>query len=567
MYVLILMLGGNKMKSVLFHAAILSVLFLPVEILAQCETSRVSVGPGGVESNGFSRASSISLNGRYVAFHSEADNLVAGDTNGAEDIFVHDRQTGTTARVSVSSLGVEGNDDSLCPFITPDGQFVVFYSYADNLVTGDNNGYADVFVHDRLLGTTTRASVNAYGQESTNGGARPSISADGRYVAFETSAGNLVSGDTNGCSDIFVHDRQTGGIVRVSVDSLGGESNDASYWSSISPNGRYVAFESYADNLVPNDTNWEQDIFVHDVVTGETFRASVSSTGEEAKLYSQRPSMASDGSVAFYSQADNLVSGDTKGWRDVFVHNVISKETVRVSVDSAGAQGNKDSTVAALSSDGSRVVFLSSASNLVSGETNKADDIFLHDMDTGMTVRMSLDSSGVQADYASKAGASISPDGQYVAFSSWATNLVDGDTNMKEDVFVRCGRSLSADTHLLHETGGTVNFTIDAGASNGNRNYLIMGSVTPSGLGIWLSSYTIALPLEWDIFTDFVLTFLNTPAFSSFLGKLDAAGEGTAQINSPALPAGVVGVRMYFAYCLNGPFNYVSNPVLVEIVP
>jgi Tol biopolymer transport system component len=151
----------------------------------------------------------ISADGRFVAFWSNADNLVVGDTNGASDVFVHDRETGVTERISVDSAGNQGNNDSLEPAISADGRFVAFLSGADNLVSGDTNGNLDIFVHDRETDVTERVSVDSVGNQGNNHSLEPAISADGRFVAFRSYANNLVPGDTNSTADVFVHDRKT----------------------------------------------------------------------------------------------------------------------------------------------------------------------------------------------------------------------------------------------------------------------------------------------------------------------------------------------------------------------
>ncbi len=403
---------------------------------AKGDTVRASLDSSGNEGNSNSYDPSISSDGRYVAFSSDASNLVTGDTNGRTDIFVHDFQTGETVRVSVDSSGNESNRKSEFPSISSNGRYVAFSSYANNLVTGDTNGVSDVFVHDLQTGETARVSVDSSGNEGNSYSGSPSISSDGRYVAFSSYASNLVTGDTNGNWDVFVHDLQTGETVRVSVDSSGNEGNSDSYDPSISSDGRYVAFVSDASNLVTGDTNGVRDIFVHDLQTGETVRVSVDSSGNEGNSDSYSPSISSDGRyVAFESDASNLVTGDTNGIFDIFVHDLQTGETVRVSVDSSGNEGNSNSYDPSISSDGRYVAFVSDASNLVTGDTNGVRDIFVHDLQTGETVRVSVDSSGNESNSDSHYP-SISSDGRYVAFESDASNLVTGDTNGSLDVFV-----------------------------------------------------------------------------------------------------------------------------------
>ncbi len=404
-------------------------------------TTRVSVDSSGNEGDSYSgdtSLSSISGDGRYVAFDSYASNLVAGDTNGYNDVFVHDRQTGLTTRVSVDSAGNEGDAASYSPSISADGRYVAFYSYAANLAAGDNNSSYDVFVHDRQTGQTTRVSVDSAGNEGNASSYNATISADGRYVAFESWASNLVAGDNGDILDVFVHDRQTGQTTRVSVDSAGNQGDGHSFWPSLSADGRYVAFSSYATNLVAGDNNGTLgDVFVHDRQTGQTTRVSVDSAGTQADGESAFPSISADGRyVAFYSYAGNLVAGDNNGVSDVFVHDRQTGQTTRVSVDSAGNEGNGSSYDPSISADGRYVAFDSDATNLVAGDTNGFQENFLHDRQTGQTIRLSVDSAGNEVN-AGSWYPSISADGRYVVFPSYASNLVPGDTNGMADVFVR----------------------------------------------------------------------------------------------------------------------------------
>jgi Tol biopolymer transport system component len=399
-------------------------------------TERMSVDSSGAQGNGSSFDVSISADGRHVAFASASSNLVSGDTNGVQDVFVRDRQGGTTQRVSVDSSGAQGNGNSSDTSISADGRYVAFRSAASNLVSGDTNEDLDVFVHDRQNGTTERVSIRPGGAQGNGHSYYPSISTDGRYVAFWSYA-SLVAGDTNGTWDIFVRDRQDGTTERVSVDSFGTEGDGTSLLPSISGDGRHVAFESVATNLVSGDSNQSEDVFVRDRQGGTTERVSLGSSGEEGDDNSGSPSITADGRyVAFESLAMNLVSGDTNGAQDIFVRDRQGGTTERVSVDSSGAQGNSSSYSPAISADGRYVAFYSLADNLVDGDTNVQWDVFVHDRQSGMTECASLDSLGNQADGNSDDPA-ISADGRYVVFKSEARNLVSGDTNMRQDVFLR----------------------------------------------------------------------------------------------------------------------------------
>jgi hypothetical protein len=284
-------------------------------------TERVSLSSSGAEANADSWLPSISPDGRFVAFSSIATNLVPGDTNGQLDVFVRDLQTNTTERVSLSSSGAEANADSWYPSISSDGRFVAFYTSATNLVPGDTNGSEDVLVRDLQTNTTERVSLSSSGAEANTDSWDPSISSDGRFVAFHTSATNLVPGDTNGSDDVFVRDLQTNTTERVSLSSSDAEANSSSSLPSISSDGRFVAFYTWATNLVPGDTNGSDDVLVRDLQTNTTERVSLSSSGAEANTDSWDPSISPDGRfVAFSSNATNLVADDTNGYADVFVH-------------------------------------------------------------------------------------------------------------------------------------------------------------------------------------------------------------------------------------------------------
>ena len=424
---------------------------LPLTAAVTTPVVRVSVASDGSQAIGNSDTPALSDSGRFAAFESDASNLVPGDTNNSRDIFVHDTQTGTTSRVSVASDGTQATSYSSTPVLSGDGRYVAFESDASNLVPGDTNNSRDIFVHDTQTGTTSRADVASDGtQASTStdlyGTASPAISGDGRYVAFWSWATNLVPGDTNGYPDVFVHDMQTGTTVRVSVASNGTQANGASdnETSALSSDGRYVVFESDASNLVPGDTNNAGDIFVHDMQTGTTVRVSVASNGTQANSYSTWPAISGNGRyVAFESAASNLVPGDTNKANDIFVHDMQTGTTVRVSVASNGTQGNAGkpygygSEFPVISDDGRYIAFTSESTNLVPGDTNKIADVFVHDMQTGTTSRVNVTSSGAQSNGDIGAVAALSGGGGYVSFSSDAPNLVPGDTNNDLDVFLR----------------------------------------------------------------------------------------------------------------------------------
>jgi Tol biopolymer transport system component len=340
---------------------------------------------------------------------------------------LRDRLTGAITLVSVATSG-GGTDDSFDPTISADGRYVVFQSFASNLVDGDANGERDVFLRDTVQNTTIRVSVSDDESEA-NSSSRGSISANGKYVAFQSYASNLVAGDTNGDDDIFVRDLTAGTTVRVTVnsDEVQLDSQGAKN-PVVSDDGRYIAYESKSPELVANDTNGKEDIFLRDQVAGTTVRLSVGPNGEEADGPSYEVSMSSDGKyVAFESNATNLVANDTNGARDIFVRNMTTGTTTLVSRSTEGVIGDGASDDVHISDNGKYLVFESDATNLVAGDTNTQQDAFLHHRITGVTTRVSINSSGVEGNCSSDNPA-VSNTGGDVAFQSSASNLASVNT-------------------------------------------------------------------------------------------------------------------------------------------
>ncbi|MHB1390613.1 MAG: TolB family protein [Thermoleophilia bacterium] len=374
------------------------------------KTVCVSSDSSDVQGNQDSGKPDISADGRLVVFDSSASNLVADDTNNqcvlasginvnCVDVFLKDTETGVTTRLSTSAANVQGDRESTEPVISDDGRFVAFKSAATNLVPGDGNGAVDIFLKDTQSGAIQLVSTNAAGAAADAGSTHAAISADGRFVAFSSTANNLVPDDTNGQMDVFVKDTKSGAISRVSTGAAGQEGDNASGFSAVtvSSDGRFVAFESAADNLVPGDTNGKRDIFVKDTQTGALTRASVDAAGSEGVEDSYNcVSISGDGRlVVFRSDASNLVPGDTNARPDIFLKDMQSGAIKRISTDSAGAQANSGSEFAAISDDGGWVAFDSAATNLISGDTNGKQDIFLKDNYSGATTRVSTSTSEV----------------------------------------------------------------------------------------------------------------------------------------------------------------------------
>ncbi len=474
------------------------------------QSQRVSVTSTAGQADLGGVAAAISWDGRYVAFESRATNLVANDTNGDFDIFVHDGQTGTTDRVSISTGGVEGNGDSLDPQISSNGRYVVFDSAASNLVSGDGNGAYDVFLRDLKGGTTERVSLDSTGKEGNDASRHPAVSMGGRYVAFVSSATNLVTGDTNGLADVFVRDRQAGTTERVSVDSSGKQTDGASTTCAISSDGRFVAFASAGTNLVSGDTNGTFDVFVRDRTSATTELVSVSSSWVQGDAASLDPSLSADGRfVAFDSAATNLVSGDTNGYYDVFVRDRAVGATARASVDSSGGQGDDASKYPAICGDGHVVVFSSLATNLVPNDSNARYDVFTRDV-SGTTERVSVDTNGAQGNDVSVLPA-ISSDGRFVAFESGSTNLVSSDTNAAYDVFVHGPYLTLEATPPSPPAGAKLTFTTWTGLQqapsllalvdvNGTPTFMPAALMTFDPNGLWEVTTYVPAGLAGNVF-------------------------------------------------------------------
>lgn len=426
-------------------------------------TERVSISSSGQQGNDISGRFSrpdVSAVGRFAAFDSQASTLVARDTNGTTvDVFLRNRKTGKTTLVSVDSLGRQGNSSSQRPAISANGRFIAFDSSAA-LVPDDTNQVLDVYLRDRRARTTTRVSVAADGSQGNASSFWPAISANGRFVAFVSDATNLVPDKTTSQREVYVKDVQTGAIERVSLADDDSESNSSASPGDISGDGRFVAFGSFASNLVPGDTNGAFDVFVRDRTLGTTERVSVSSSETEGDAASFSPSINGNGRfVAFSSEATNLVPMDLNGQRDIFVRDRQTGTTERVSVSSSGAEGNGQSDGPGIrgglsfgpdiSADGRFVTFDSISTNLVPGDTNTCDpfyqnppgicpDVFVRDRTAGTTVRASVASDGTQGNRASTDPA-ISANGLVVTFFSSASNLVPGDTNTCPPIFPAAG--------------------------------------------------------------------------------------------------------------------------------
>lgn len=399
----------------------------------------------GVQANDLSTKPSTSADGRYVAFVSMADNLVADDTGGNTNVYVHDRQTGQTTLISrATNTTPAGLSNS--PSISADGRYVAFESVAANLVDDDANGTTDIFVYDRVMDRMTLVTRHSDGTQANSWSIHPAISGNGQLVTFVSTADNLVDEEAICCMQVYLHNLQTGETSLVSQNAKGKPGYDDSTYPALSADGRYVVFESGATNLVDErDENgggvMGSDVFVYDIQTTELSRISRHTDGTQGDNASVLPNISADGQfVSFQSFATNLIDQDLNGVADIFVHDRKTGETTLVSRHSDGTIADSWSSSNTISGDGRFVVFESWASNLVDDDQNEAVDIFSHDRLTGSTVLVSRHSNGTQGNNGNQPQLSVpsvavSAFGEVVIFESYATNLIDNDLNEAGDIF------------------------------------------------------------------------------------------------------------------------------------
>jgi WD40-like Beta Propeller Repeat len=392
---------------------------------------RVSVSGKGAEGNGDSGPPRLSADGRFTAFVSAASNLVAGDSNGFDDIFVHDAVTGTTTRASVASNGAQPNADSSSPAISGDGRFVVFLSQATNLVAGSSNGGMNVFLRDLTTRRTTCVNLTPTGAQSAQGASDPAISLDGNSIAFTSFASDLVSDDTNGLSDVFVMNRQTHAIERASLSFSGAQTTTGnSSQPSLSADGRFVAFISTDPNMTPG-SNANANVYLRDRVEGTTVIVSRTGGGLSANRDCAAPAISADGRfVAFQSAATNIDGSGNGATNGVFIYDVQAHQVERVSL-APGTNGipTTDCLAPSVSSDGRFVAFYFNDTG------NDQNTIWVRDRTLAATA--AIDPAGIgfaRADGTSRP--SISADGSLVGFASDSDTLVDNDLNGFKDAFV-----------------------------------------------------------------------------------------------------------------------------------
>ncbi len=410
-------------------------------------TTLVSQGAFGQSPNDNCETPVLSTDGRYVGHACYATNMLPGDDNQSKDVMRYDRATRTHEIASVDSAGVLANQESAAPSLSDDGQRMAFESEATNLVAGDNNAARDIFVRDFLTGTTERVSLSGGGAQTNDMSFNPSLSGDGRYVAFVSYANNLVAGDGNGYRDVFVKDTATGAVELVSRSSGGAQGNGESgafrYNGDgrfISYDGRYVAFQSGASNLVGGDNNAQDDVFRHDRLTGTTIRVSVTDLGQEVDFQSTAPSISADGRYVAFASLGQLTAQDGNNQWDVYVRDTLTGTTELVSISTGGNAGNKASGEqfgsVSISADGNLVAFRSLATNLTPDvDANLYADLFIRDRAAGTTRLVSRSAAGDESD-GNNRSPGMSPSGGHVVFESDAQSLVGDDQNGHTDLYL-----------------------------------------------------------------------------------------------------------------------------------
>ena len=424
---------------------------------------RVSTTSSGGQADGGSDQGEFSPDGTEIVFASDAANLVAGDTNGAMDIFIKNLATGAVRLVSANSTGTEGDDSSFAPVFSSDGTKIAFQSAANNLVPGDTNGVPDIFVKDMVTGAVTRISADLGGIQGDGQSLAPVFSPDGTKVAFGSEAANLVLNDTNGVADIFIKDLVTGAVTLVSTDSAGGQAKNGGSGNPVfSPDGTKIAFESSADNLVPGDIHGGTNVFVKDLATGAVTLVSKDIVGPLTDSTSGGAAFSPDGTkIAFSANAEDHTPDGFEGFSDIFIKDLITGAV-------SDPIGRNDFNLAPqFSPDGTKIAFVSGLNELAEGNVR---NILIEDLATGAVSKVSGDNAGFSGD-----GDSVhpvfSPDGGKILFASDASSLAPGDTNGARDVFLTTLAAGAADAifgnlgnDLIHSGGG--NDTVDGNSGD-----------------------------------------------------------------------------------------------------
>jgi Tol biopolymer transport system component len=414
----------------------------------------------------------ISADGRFIAYSTRSTPYSNGDTNNTYDIYLADRDRDGNGIfdedlyefyfpewISVTSSGSVSHGAAVAPSISDDGSRVLFLSLASDLVAGDNNASWDAFLRDRSAGTTTRVDVSTAGVEAVSGCMECDLSGDGNTAVFESSSNNLVAGDNNKVSDVFLRDLTAGTTTRISFGINGQESdgNSTVVQHCVSRDGTRVALSSYADNLDSRDGRGGSDVFVYDRNQSAITMVDFNTNGFQADGDCGATTISADGTkVAFSGWADNLAAGDTNYVNDAFVRDTVAATTTCLSTSYSGGTGDGESDFAVLTGDGTKAAFSSFADNLVNnGWRGGKRSVYFADLGAVTVGYVSAvaagETNGASYEYRNpgyvQTANTCSADGRWVVFASQATNFLPYDSNGGSDVFV-CDRTTGA-VHCL----------------------------------------------------------------------------------------------------------------------
>ncbi len=420
-------------------AALLATSFFAKTAPCQCTTEHVNVSSEEAPGTGAAGGGAITSDGRFVVFNSSASDLVAGDTNGVSDVFVRDLWTGETILVSRNSSGEIGDNISTDACISSDGRYVTFLTAAHNFEPTPDGSHLQLYLRDLQLGLTVRVSENAAGELAAGPCSEGVVSDDGSIVCFVSEAPNLVPGDTNSVADVFVYDLVAAAPSRVSVSSAGEQATDECVSHDMSENGRWIVFHSRSSNLDTDITNGFANIFLHDRLA-KTMKRIGLNQGHEGNGNSFDPAVSRDGgTVVFKTQATDLFEPDTNEGDDVLVWRKKFVGLQRASQNVGGEQANAGCDAPSISPDGHFVAYYSGATNLISGDVEGRRDVFVNDLRTGTIVRVTQNDLGEGANADAPAAEAALSGGACVAtFLSDASNLGSGDEfEGWQDLFAR----------------------------------------------------------------------------------------------------------------------------------
>lgn len=462
----------------------------------------------------------LSEDGRHVLFVSTASNLVAGDHNGVEDLFLRDRQTGATRMVNVRADGRPGRSTTasseVAGSVSADGRLVAFSSRQQDLVAGDSNQTADVFLHDTTTGSTVLLVTGIGGAPADAGARHPSISASGRYVAFESASTNLLAGPAGSAPQVYLLDRDSNTLERISVTPGGQPATTGGLLATVSDDGRYVAFLSESDDLVAGTgNNGVQQLYVRDRQLGQTRRLSERAGTPADGLIRAAQIAGNGGSVVFQTDATNLIAGDGNLLDDVFVVPVLGGAIMRVSVATNGSEADRASRNPTISRNGRRLSF-DSAAVLAVGGTLDGSQVYLRDLDAGTTVLASVNNGGANGN-GEEFDAWLSADGAVIAFNASSTNLVADDTNQFNDRFAR-----------VLEPGTTERVSLaDAGGPYPAPAYAVLGTGSSASLG----ESTLAIRGQRQLSGDSRFLVLSTTSKVLGATQISVAGNQIVRVD------------------------------------